>query len=72
MNFVAEIFFYSIRSGSEAAAATAVTIASSTAFFDQPSPIEFKANHSFLFFIRELNQNIVLFSGKLMAPTSSA
>ncbi|CAF4668402.1 unnamed protein product, partial [Rotaria sp. Silwood2] len=54
---------------SEAAAATAVVMSRSCAvMFEEEQPIEFKADRPFLFFIRESRQNIVLFSGKYVAP----
>ncbi|CAF2880513.1 unnamed protein product [Rotaria sp. Silwood2] len=55
--------------GSEAAAATAVVMNRCfSSMAPKPSPIEFKADRPFLFFIRESQQNIVLFSGKFVSP----
>ncbi|CAF4157144.1 unnamed protein product, partial [Rotaria sp. Silwood2] len=54
---------------SEAAAATAVVMNRCfSSMAPKPSPIEFKADRPFLFFIRESQQNIVLFSGKFVSP----
>ncbi|CAF0935465.1 unnamed protein product [Adineta steineri] len=57
--------------GSEAAAATAVVMTLSCAIVRNRDPIEFKADHPFLFMIRECRQNITLFSGKYLSPPSS-
>jgi serine protease inhibitor len=32
------------------------------------SPVEFKADRPFLFFIRERQENIILFSGRFVSP----
>ncbi|CAF3676773.1 unnamed protein product [Rotaria sp. Silwood1] len=56
--------------GSEAAAATAVIIVSYGSINPPPQPIEFKADRPFLFFIRESRQNIVLFSGRFISPST--
>lgn len=51
--------------GTEAAAATAVFITKGP----RPSaPQVFKADHPFMFFIRERNTNMVLFAGRLVEP----
>jgi len=34
----------------------------------EPKLIEFKANRPFLFFIREIERDLILFSGKLVSP----
>ncbi len=55
--------------GTEAAAATAVTFAPRCALPMEPeSPILFKADHPFLFFISDSETNLVLFAGKLENP----
>lgn len=55
--------------GTEAAAATAIDVVSiKSAPSRKPTPIEFKANRPFLFFIREVEHDLILFSGKLIAP----
>ncbi|CAF3923939.1 unnamed protein product, partial [Rotaria sp. Silwood1] len=57
---------------SEAAAATAVIMnLKSCSISRTPEPIEFKADRPFLFFIRESQQNIVLFSGKFVSPPTA-
>jgi serpin B len=52
--------------GTEAAAATAVLMPESGG--PPPQPVEFKADHPFLFFIRDRRTNAVLFSGRLLDP----
>jgi len=56
--------------GTEAAAATAVSMRPTCARFGSkaPKPRIFKADHPFLFFIRDRNTNAVLFSGRLLDP----
>ncbi|XP_032905314.1 leukocyte elastase inhibitor-like isoform X3 [Amblyraja radiata] len=51
--------------GTEAAAATAVTMVLTSAMF---SPEEFKADHPFLFFIRHAKTQSILFYGRLTSP----
>lgn len=53
--------------GTEAAAATAVTMMPMSAMIPQP-PVVFKADHPFLFVIRENKSNTILFMGKLVNP----
>ncbi len=54
--------------GTEAAAATAVGISLGSAVSPPREPKVFKADHPFLFFIRDRNKNTVLFSGRLIDP----
>jgi serpin B len=65
---------YIICLGTEAAAATAVIMELCGCAFgvEKPEPIEFKADRPFLFFIREVNRNLVLFSGKFVSPAASS
>ncbi|CAM4743690.1 unnamed protein product [Rotaria magnacalcarata] len=57
--------------GSEAAAATAVIMMRCCASISpKPSPIEFKADRPFLFYIRETRQNLTLFTGKFLTPAN--
>ncbi|CAF1149812.1 unnamed protein product [Rotaria sp. Silwood1] len=59
--------------GSEAAAATATfMLCGSAAMLEKEQPIEFKVDRPFLFFIRESQQNIVLFSGKYISPPTAS
>ena len=53
--------------GTEAAAATAVSMGLCLV---RPTtePLVFKADHPFLFFIRDRDTNAVLFSGRLLDP----
>jgi serpin B len=58
------------EAGTEAAAATAVWLGDACALpRPKPEPKVFKADHPFLFFIRERTTNTVLFSGRLLNPT---
>ena len=55
--------------GTEAAAATAVGMVLSTGLGSKPpEPKVFKADHPFLFFIRDRKTNAVLFSGRVLDP----
>ncbi|UJR12157.1 hypothetical protein I4U23_016334 [Adineta vaga] len=56
--------------GTEAAAATAITAELCCARRRQPQPILFRADRPFLFYIREVRQNLTLFTGKLLTCTS--
>ncbi|CAF1158043.1 unnamed protein product [Rotaria sordida] len=58
--------------GSDAAAATAVSSSITASVHQPPHPIEFKADRPFLFFIRESQQNIVLFSGRFISPPTNS
>ena len=56
--------------GSEAAAATAVVVRSRCARPRDPEkPIEFRADHPFLFMIRHRRTQAILFAGRLMDPS---
>jgi serine protease inhibitor len=54
--------------GTEAAAATALGMAFGAAVMPTTEPIVFKADHLFLFFIRDRRTNAVLFSGRVLDP----
>jgi serpin B len=54
--------------GTEAAAATAVGMTLCAAVVPTIEPIVFKADHPFLFFIRDRDTNAVLFSGRVLDP----
>ena len=51
--------------GTEAAAATAVELCGSA---EPPKPLEFKADHPFLFLIRDNTTGSILFMGKVVNP----
>jgi len=54
----------------EAAAATAVTMKLTSMMPSQKAPLEFKADHPFMFIIRSKNDNAILFMGQLTNPGS--
>jgi serpin B len=56
--------------GTEAAAATAVMMRAGSAMRPEP-PVEFKADHPFLFVIRHVPTGTVLFMGRVTDPTKS-
>jgi serpin B len=55
--------------GTEAAAATAVMMKAGAAPPTE-KPVEFRADHPFLFFIRDRTSGVVLFAGRLSDPSS--
>jgi serpin B len=57
--------------GTEAAAATAVMMAKAGAMPPRETPVEFKADHPFLFFIRDNASGLLLFMGRVMDPGSA-
>jgi serpin B len=54
--------------GTEAAAATGVSVGTGEAMRLPTEPPVFRADHPFLFFIRDRDTNAVLFSGRLLHP----
>ncbi|CAF1471900.1 unnamed protein product, partial [Rotaria sordida] len=55
-----------------AAAVTVVVMTCGCALnFSESSPIQFKADRPFLFFIREIQQSIVLLSDKFVSPAAA-
>jgi serpin B len=70
--FISEVFHKAFvrvdEKGTEAAAATAVVMDRAAAIMARP--VEFKADHPFLFFIRDNPTGIVLFMGRVADPSS--
>ncbi|HSW86013.1 MAG TPA: serpin family protein [Rhabdochlamydiaceae bacterium] len=62
-----DTFFSLDEAGVTAAAATAASI-NATAVLEKNPPIEFIANHPFIFLIADLNYKTVLFMGKFQRP----
>ena len=54
--------------GTEAAAATGVTMSVTSAAVPSEPPVEFRADHPFLFFLREPRSGLVLFAGRVEDP----
>ena len=58
------------EAGTEAAAATAVVMRSNAVMRPRPTPV-FRADHPFLFLIRDRHSGSILFLGRLVDPTRS-
>lgn len=56
--------------GTEAAAATAVVMALEGAVMPTEPPREFKADHPFLFFLRDTRSGMILFMGRVADPST--
>jgi serpin B len=54
--------------GTEAAAATAIVVEATAALVEPSPPIVFRADHPFLYLIRDARSGAVLFMGRLAAP----
>lgn len=57
--------------GTEAAASTAMFIESRCGSFSSEPPVEFRADHPFLFFIQEESAKAIIFLGRVIKPQSS-
>jgi serine protease inhibitor len=57
------------EAGTEAAAATGVAMAAKSMPRPEPQPVEFRADHPFLFIIRDNKTGSVLFLGRMVDPT---
>lgn len=56
------------EAGTEAAAATAVVMQTRSAVRPADEPAEFRADHPFLFFLRDMRTGAILFAGRLTTP----
>ena len=56
------------ENGTEAAAATAIAVASATSVIRVDEPVIFRADHPFIFIIRDEASGAILFMGKMAAP----
>jgi serpin B len=57
--------------GTEAAAATAVVMTPKSVMRPVQPPVEFKADHPFLFFLRDTRSGVILFMGRVSDPAAS-
>jgi serpin B len=55
--------------GTEAAAATAVVMQATADSIEPPEKVEFKADHPFIFLIRDVNNGSILFLGRVLNPS---
>lgn len=67
-----EAFIKLDEEGTEAAAATAIIIKETAVDPNAQKPIEFKADHPFMFFIRDQDTGSILFMGRLRSFTGTA
>jgi serpin B len=60
------------ENGTEAAAATAIIMEAGGAAPPRQDPIVFRADHPFLYFIRDVQTGTILFVGRMSDPTEGA
>jgi serpin B len=58
--------------GTEAAAATVVGMSATVAMVAVPQPIEFRADHPFIFVLRQNSTGAILFIGRMSDPTAAS
>ena len=71
--FISKVFHKAFvkldEKGTEAAAATAVVMARAGGAAPSQPPAEFKADHPFLFFLRDVKSGAILFMGRVSDPS---
>jgi serpin B len=72
--FISKVFHKAFvkvdEKGTEAAAATAVVISLESAALPSKPAAEFKADHPFLFFLRDVKSGAILFMGRVSDPAA--
>lgn len=70
--FISEVYHKAFceinEEGTEAAAATGVVVAKLAAPVNEPPPVEFKADHPYLYLIRDRQTGSILFMGRVADP----
>jgi serpin B len=69
-NALHKAFVRTDEKGTEAVAATALTLMAGGGMPSREPPMEFKADHPFLFFLRDTQSGLVLFMGRVADPTA--
>src|SRR5262249_44036035 len=72
--YIAKVFHKAFvkvdEKGTEAAAATAVSMGRGGAAPPPAAPLEFRADHPFLFFLRDTRSGVILFMGRVSDPAA--